>query len=202
MPSPSEARPHDDFLDLTILKANWGNALSRKQVDEAIKSMPRNALMFHVNHDAFKRYLPNLPDPAHGDDNKYVEVEYSYSGSGPLTVRRKQGEWICLPEDPVMRAEIKRLTATPSKPRQSLGRLKLKYADVGSHRIAESGSYEVLWIQNTQSSVPFTAKYVSARVRFIPIGAEQPKTIPQAVWNHVHTDKETGVVISAKLLMG
>jgi hypothetical protein len=61
--------------------------------------------MFYVNQDAFP-----LPDPAFGKDNKYVEVSYSYSGSGPLTVRRKQGTWIVIPEDPWLKGENDRLS--------------------------------------------------------------------------------------------
>jgi len=59
-------------LQLKIHSATWGNQASRNDVCEALTAKPRNALMFFVNQEAFP-----LPDPAWGDDNKYVEVVYS-----------------------------------------------------------------------------------------------------------------------------
>ena len=103
-----------DFLELKILKADWGNAASQKPVDDIIRQMPRNALMFVVNPDAFRPYDPSRADPAFGQD-KYLDVTYSYTGSGPLTVRRTQGEWIILPEDPVARAAPIQTKSTAAK---------------------------------------------------------------------------------------
>jgi hypothetical protein len=90
-----------DHLQLQIHSAIWGTDASHSQVGGTIDGKPRNALAFFVNQDAFP-----LPDPAHGVDEKYVEVKYSYTGSGPKTIRRKQGEWIVLPEDPVLLKRI------------------------------------------------------------------------------------------------
>ena len=93
-----------DPLQLKILSATWGIENSNNPVRDAIDVKARNALMFYVNQDAFP-----LPDPALGHDDKYLEVTYSYSGSGPLTARRKQGSWIVIPEDPWLKGENEHL---------------------------------------------------------------------------------------------
>ena len=101
----SEVTNRVDPLQLRIHSANWGIQSSSSPVRDEIDAKTRNALMFYVNQDAFP-----LPDPALGNDNKYVDVSYSYSGSGPLTVRRKQGSWIVIPEDPWLKEENERLS--------------------------------------------------------------------------------------------
>ena len=100
----SKLKNRVDPLQLQIHSATWGIENSVNAVRDVIDAKTRNALMFYVNQDAFP-----LPDPALGKDNKYVEVSYSYSGSGPLTLRRKQGTWIVIPEDPCLKGENERL---------------------------------------------------------------------------------------------
>ncbi len=92
----------DDKLSLTIHSAKWGTAKDSRSVLDPIVKHLRNAVMLRVNNDAFPG-----PDPAWGDDSKYVEVTYSHSGSGgKQTVMREQGQWLLLPEDPMAKAEI------------------------------------------------------------------------------------------------
>jgi hypothetical protein len=93
----------------TILKADWGNVHSIQSVADIIPRMSRNALTFYVNHYAFSDYDPGRPDPAPGTA-KYLEVTYSWPGREPQTIRRNEGEWIVLPEDPVAKAELQRLS--------------------------------------------------------------------------------------------
>lgn len=100
----NEMRNRVDPLQLQIHAATWGIENSNNAVRDVINAKARNALMFYVNQDAFP-----LPDPAFANDNKYLEVTYSYSGSGPLTAHRKQGTWIVIPEDPWLKVENERL---------------------------------------------------------------------------------------------
>ena len=87
-PTIPQAAPVPDALQLKIHSAKWGTDLDHKPVEDALNAKPRNALMFFVNQDAFP-----LPDPAWGNDNKYLEVTYSHSGSGGQhSIKRKQGE--------------------------------------------------------------------------------------------------------------
>ncbi len=79
---------------LKILAASWGNSTSRQSALKQVDSIPRDALTFFVNPDA----LGGL-DPAPGDNNKYLEVTYSYGDEAERAVSRKQGQWITLPED-------------------------------------------------------------------------------------------------------
>lgn len=100
----SKLKNRVDPMQVQIHSATWGIENSLNTVRDAIDAKTRNALMFYVNQDAFP-----LPDPAFGIDDKYLDVTYSYSGSGPLTARRRQGTWIVIPEDPWLKGETARL---------------------------------------------------------------------------------------------
>ena len=92
----------DDALQLRIHSAKWGTDLDSADVTSGLSAKQRNAIMFFVHPGAFE-----VPDPATGKDEKYVEVTYSFSGSdGPHTVRRFQREWLIIPEDPVAKKEL------------------------------------------------------------------------------------------------
>jgi hypothetical protein len=82
-----------------VLEADWGNIHHRELVDDIIPLMPQNALVFHVNPDALKPYDPRRADPAPGP-GKYIEITYSSSLFGKRKIKRKEGEWVILPEDP------------------------------------------------------------------------------------------------------
>jgi hypothetical protein len=91
--------------ELKILKADWGNNTSRESVMGILNSKARNALTFYVNPDAFSGL-----DPAPGDDDKYVEVVYSFAGRANGAVRRRQRDWIVLPEDSWSKQEADKLS--------------------------------------------------------------------------------------------
>jgi len=78
---------------LKIHSASWGSSASRKPVLEAVDRQPKDALVLSVSNEVFGC------DPAWGDDNKYIEVEYSYDDGPMLKVTRKQGRLLVLPED-------------------------------------------------------------------------------------------------------
>jgi hypothetical protein len=78
---------------LKIHSASWGSDTHRRPVLEAVNRQPKDALVLTVSNEVLEC------DPAWGNDNKYIEVEYSY-GDGPLEkVIRMQGRLLILPED-------------------------------------------------------------------------------------------------------
>lgn len=78
---------------LKIHSASWGSSGSRKPVLEALERQPKDALVIGISNEVLGC------DPAWGNDNKYIEVEYSY-GDGPmLRAKRMQGRLLVLPED-------------------------------------------------------------------------------------------------------
>ena len=97
--------------DLVIHRAAWGNDHNKLDVERQLREKPRNAMVFHVDQNAF----PDCADPAPGFDRKYVEIEYSYPGWPVAKLRRLQGEWVVLPEDPSLKAEITATQTTVSE---------------------------------------------------------------------------------------
>lgn len=87
--------------------------------------------------------------------------------------------------------------ARPQDSRPPLARLSVKYDRLLNHKTGPGDSYEVLWIQNTQLSVPFTAEYVSARVKFTRQGGTDSCTITESLWIYEHTDAATGFIGSS-----
>ena len=78
---------------LKIHSASWGSASSRQPVLDAVDRQPKDGLVLGVSNEVLGC------DPAWGNDNKYIEVEYSY-GDGPMQkVSRRQGRLLILPED-------------------------------------------------------------------------------------------------------
>jgi hypothetical protein len=78
--------------ELTIIKATWGNQHNTVEVTDKINIKPRNGLVFYVYPEAF-----SVSDPAPGDDEKYVEIEYKYPGWPKNTVKRRQSDWVVIP---------------------------------------------------------------------------------------------------------
>lgn len=172
-----QAKYADDKLHLTIHEAQWGTAVDRISVAESLSSQTRNALMLRVTPDVFPG-----PDPAWGDDSKYVEVTYSHSGSGGRqTVTRKQGQWLLLPEDPVARTEIASLT-------QRLQRMKggmLNLQNAGElHAVAD----ESLYLRSKLLEIEETAKQESDEAALLPL--KRPlsvESLPKdALWKCYH----------------
>jgi hypothetical protein len=93
------------------ISAQWGNDNNKKEVGDIIERMPRNAVAFHLCPDAFKPYDPLRADPAPGDDNKHLDVTFSYAGWPLTTVYKKQGEWVVLPVDPSVTEMQKKLAS-------------------------------------------------------------------------------------------
>lgn len=146
----SKLKNRVDPLQLQIHSATWGIENSVNAVRDVIDARTRNALMFYVNQNAFP-----LPDPAFGNDNKYLEVTYSYSGSGPLTARRKQGTWIVIPEDPWLKGENDRLSQQVRELTSECNNLRLRIpapvnelegVDDDTYRLLRN-EYPIVWSQ-------------------------------------------------------
>jgi hypothetical protein len=90
--------------DLKIASATWGAAYPRPDVTAIINGKPRNAVMFYLNNDYF-----GIEDPAKGNDNKYVEIEYSFGGREVQKIKLTQRDWVILPEDPRLKGETEAL---------------------------------------------------------------------------------------------
>src|SRR5258706_6164998 len=105
--------------ELKISNAFWGTDTGKNCVTDVLNSKPRNALMLYINQDAFP-----LPDPAYGNDDKYLEVTYCYGGRDPSTVRRTQRQYMILPEDPWLMSENQRLTQAVTKLKAEVGTLR------------------------------------------------------------------------------
>ncbi len=156
-----------DPLQLEIHSATWGNKASRKSVIDAIRDKPRNALMFHVSQDAFP-----LPDPASGDDNKYIEVEYSYTGSARLTIQRPQGSWIILPEDPWPREKEAIADRQNKELVKNAPRVSIEY------KHDRSKGRELLLLRNDKDDearyLTFEEIYTLVKHRVVPLGPVPP----------------------------
>lgn len=104
-PSSLPRKLTSGIAPVKILKADWGNSHRRESVDDAIRAMPQTGIAFHLCPDTLRPYAPDeRADPAPGP-NKFIEVTYT-SGPASGTIRRNEGEWVILPEDPVLRREI------------------------------------------------------------------------------------------------
>ncbi len=88
---------------LKLHSASWGNVLSRKSVLDVISALPREGLTFLASNDILKC------DPAEQDDNKYIEVEYSFGDGTREKLVRYQGKRVVLPEDAWLRSEKERI---------------------------------------------------------------------------------------------
>jgi hypothetical protein len=82
---------------LRIHSALWGIAGNQISVREEIDNKLREALAFHVSPSSL-----GGRDPAEGIDTKFLEVKYSYGDAAPVRVSRQQGQWMILPEDPII----------------------------------------------------------------------------------------------------
>lgn len=109
--------------DLQIISASWGAEYPRPQVRDVIDGKPRNAVMFYVANDFF-----GVPDPAVGNDEKYVEIEYSYGGKQIQKTTRKQGQWIVLPEDSSLKRRISDLEETVEEERRKSDEQRASYS--------------------------------------------------------------------------
>ena len=91
-----------------IVTADWGNSHRREPIDDVLGLMPSNAIAFFLNPDAFKPYTtPDKSDPAPGP-GKYLDISYT-SGPSSGKLRRHEGEWVILPEDPALKAQLDQL---------------------------------------------------------------------------------------------
>jgi hypothetical protein len=196
---------------LTVRSALWGTG-PENDVDVAplLQKLPRDALVVHVTRQFLKC------DPIEGPA-KRLEVQYSYGNSTVLTVTRPEYSRLTLPEDSYLNKQLElsrgsrtdeierisaenialkaRLQSEDSRPQ--LAKLAVKHDRVLNHKTGPDESYEVLWIQNTQLSIPFTAQYVSARIKFTLEGGADSCTITESLWIYEHTDKGNGFVSSS-----
>jgi hypothetical protein len=123
----------------------WGTDINSIDVSSAIRSKPRNALVFYVYHEAFQGCGG---DPAPGVDDKFVEIEYSFPGWKPMLVRRKQGEWVFLPEDPHF---IETLTIAPPWTHFTVQKTFVEHENL-IDSLKESGELLVVLITNDSAS--------------------------------------------------
>jgi hypothetical protein len=94
----SSMKPPPSFI---VTDAVWGNDHHSEQVSDAINLMPRNAVAFFLNPDAFRPYTtPEKADPVAGP-GKYLTVTASFPGKPSVTFRRAEGQIVVLPPDPL-----------------------------------------------------------------------------------------------------
>ncbi|MEP7364041.1 MAG: hypothetical protein ABI972_12360 [Acidobacteriota bacterium] len=145
---------------LKINSATWGNDVSRESRLEDVLTKQREGLVFYVNNDELGG-IPN--DPAPTDDNKYVSIDYTFLGKPPRTIKRKQGEWVVIPEEGLL---------MPAKPK----RLRL----VGIHAGEEPVGQEPLEVSIKSESGMVTSN-VTVRIKFTSDSGDA-FTVPAAHW--------------------
>jgi len=135
---------------LKILSADWGSKTSRQPVADAITKKPRDALAFFINSAAFGGC-----DPAEGDDNKYLQVTYSWGDEAPISVSRKQNTRIVLPEDSWAKGELKRLTDSLASLEQELfvARENLAFQTNKANELTRSYEHTLAQYQETKTEL-------------------------------------------------
>ena len=104
---------------MKILTAHYGTGLENDvSVLEAVNRYPKDGLAIPVSNDVLGC------DPAFGDPNKRLEVEYSYDGTRPVKVSRREGTRLLLPEDSWLKGENNRLRTEADKLLREVDRLK------------------------------------------------------------------------------
>ncbi|MEO8053055.1 MAG: hypothetical protein ABI833_21825 [Acidobacteriota bacterium] len=180
---------------LTIHSAVYGvPTIEDVEVTEKLRDAIGDALAIRVNNDL----VPH--DPAHSE-TKRLEVEYSYGTRERKIVSRPEYELMVLPEDSWLEKELRTLrdkvSAATTLKHPPLAKLALKYDTVLNHRTSHDesdDSFEVLWVRNTQLSIPFVAQYVSARIRFTLDDGAESCTITETQWIYEHTDRSSGFI--------
>jgi hypothetical protein len=90
---------------LTIESATYG-AIEGGGVDYPVEDFLNqiagpSGLAFEIRNSKFKvNGLDYVPDDPKDNKKKRLKVTYSYDGGPPRTIRRREGGWLILPEDP------------------------------------------------------------------------------------------------------
>lgn len=157
---PSFGGQDSESSSLGLHSATWGNAASRESVLDEILSKKRDGLVFLVGNKDFGG-IRN--DSAPTDDEKYLQIEYSFRGREARTLKRRRGEWVVIPEESLL---------MPPKPT----RLRL----VGIHAGQEPVGREPLAVSVKSESGP-TVSNVTVRIRFTSDRGDS-FTVPVAHW--------------------
>jgi len=206
----SKVQAAPQFGKLTIHSARWVVRDDDQTFIDAAPSLRAQIKKSLIDTIDILAVNANMGGDPKEETHKILKLTYSYGENGAQQKAIKHegnDSRVTIPGLPDSRiselerraADLERQLAEESERksrRRPLAKLALEYDRVLSHSLGEGMAW-VLYIKNTQLSVPFTAQYVAARAKFTRDGGDDSCTVTATQWIYEHTEKETRFVGSS-----